>query len=146
MPAVGKPTRWGVVFWAERPDGTVLVRPRPPRGLLGGMTEFPSTPWRDAAWAADEATPLAPITARWVALPGDVRHTFTHFHLRLNVLYGRCGVSFAAKAGTAVGDNAYWCGPADFPGLALPTLMKKVARLVAAARRAPSLPLGPQES
>ena len=36
-----KPTRHGVVFWAEREDGAVLVRRRPSRGLLGGMMEFP---------------------------------------------------------------------------------------------------------
>ena len=50
-----KPTRHGVVFWAEREDGAVLVRRRPSRGLLGGMMEFPSTPWRAADWASDEA-------------------------------------------------------------------------------------------
>lgn len=145
-PVAAKPTRWGVVFWAERPDGAVLVRPRPPRGLLGGMTEFPSTPWRNAAWTADEATPLAPVAARWVALSGEVRHTFTHFHLRLNVLRGRCNESPAIAQATLGGGAAHWCRPADFPGLALPTLMKKVAKLVEAARRAPSLLPSLQES
>lgn len=144
--AAAKPTRWGVVFWAERADGCILVRPRPPRGLLGGMTEFPSTPWRDAAWAPGEAAPLAPVVARWVALPGEVRHTFTHFHLRLNVLRGRCTGSPAMEKAAPAGGVAHWCRPADFSGLALPTLMKKVAKLVEAARRAPSLLADLQES
>ncbi len=143
-PAVAKPTRWGVVFWAERQDGTVLVRRRPPRGLLGGMIEFPSTPWRDAAWTAAEAVTIAPAAARWVPLPGSLRHTFTHFHLRLDVLHGRC---FAAGSSEAAGAGEQrWVAPADFPALALPTLMKKVAKLATAAERTSLLPLEPYES
>ncbi len=39
------PTRHGVAFWIEREGGFVLLRRRPEKGLLGGMMEFPSTPW-----------------------------------------------------------------------------------------------------
>src|SRR5229473_1724527 len=46
-----KPLRRGVAFWAVRPDGAVLLRRRPERGLLGGMMEVPSTPWRQASWS-----------------------------------------------------------------------------------------------
>ena len=144
-PAAVKPTRWGVVFWAEREDGTVLVRRRPPRGLLGGMIEFPSTPWRDAAWSAAEAAAIAPVAARWKPLPGSLRHTFTHFHLRLDVLHGRCPAASGSE--TAMAGEPRWCAPADFPALALPTLMKKVAGLAtAAADGTPLLPLGSYES
>jgi A/G-specific adenine glycosylase len=128
-----KPTRLGIVFWAERADGAVLVRRRPSRGLLGGMMEFPSTPWRAAAWTMDEARSLAPVAAQWSALPGVVRHTFTHFQLELTVL-----------AGKVPGDEAIvgsWCAPADFRSLALPTLMKKVARLAISAGAPPPLAL-----
>ena len=144
--------RWGVVFWTERADGAVLVRKRAPHGLLGGMVEFPSTPWRDTAWSAGEATALAPLATRWVELPGEVRHPFTHFHLRLGVLHGRCdGAAAAGKKTPGVGEP-WWCAAGGLPELALPTLMKKVARLVAAVSVAPSLPLAlpgapqPQES
>ncbi|HYN38430.1 MAG TPA: A/G-specific adenine glycosylase [Rhodospirillales bacterium] len=143
-PRSDKPQRQGVVFWAERPDGAVLVRRRPPRGLLGGMTEFPSTPWRNSAWSAEEAAALLPIAGRWQPLPGDVGHTFTHFQLRLRVLCGDCDSVAAAAAVAAAGGDGWWCAPDDFPGLALPTLMKKVVRLVAATKAAPPLPL--QES
>src|SRR5262249_3659883 len=37
--------RRGVAFVALRADGSVLVRSRPPKGLLGGMTEVPTTQW-----------------------------------------------------------------------------------------------------
>src|SRR3546814_8305957 len=36
-----KPLRRGVAFWLVRPDGAVLLRRRPERGLLGGMMEIP---------------------------------------------------------------------------------------------------------
>src|SRR5438876_5375270 len=43
-----RPLRYGVAFWLTRPDGAVLLRRRPEKGLLGGMIEIPSTPWRAA--------------------------------------------------------------------------------------------------
>src|SRR5579875_1285161 len=45
-----RPLRYGVAFWITRPDGAVLLRRRPERGLLGGMIEIPSTPWRERPW------------------------------------------------------------------------------------------------
>jgi A/G-specific adenine glycosylase len=37
--------RRGAAFVARRADGFLLVRTRPPKGLLGGMTEVPTTAW-----------------------------------------------------------------------------------------------------
>ena len=130
-----KPVRRGVVFWATRPDGSVLLQRRPKEGLLGGLMEFPSTPWRAEPWREDDALAQAPVAAGWTAVPGVVRHTFTHFHLELHVVTGRC----AADAGPR---GATWCRPEEFAALALPTLMKKVARLVHDAESAPMLPIG----
>ena len=50
-----RPQRYGVVFWLTRPDGAVLLRRRPEKGLLGGMIEVPTTPWRDEPWGEAEA-------------------------------------------------------------------------------------------
>ena len=79
-----RPTRYGVAFWIERCDGTVLVQRRPEKGLLGGMSEIPSTDWSEAG-VLDDPAAHAPVRARWTRLPGLVRHTFTHFHLELEV-------------------------------------------------------------
>jgi A/G-specific adenine glycosylase len=137
-----KPVRRGIVFWAERADGAILVRKRAPRGLLGGMVEFPSTPWRDGPWSVEEARRHAPAAAAWVEQPGEIRHTFTHFHLRLRVLRARCDPAAAGKARGEAG-APWWCAPDGLKDLALPTLMKKVARLVLASDRAPALALDP---
>ncbi|MEE8271684.1 MAG: A/G-specific adenine glycosylase [Alphaproteobacteria bacterium] len=116
-----RPTRRGVAFWTLGPAGQVLLRRRPDRGLLGGMIEVPSSPWREAA-APDLAAVLAdaPAPARWRLLPGLVRHTFTHFHLELAVAAGLVarpdGIAGLWVAPDAIGDHA------------LPTVMKKVVR------------------
>jgi A/G-specific adenine glycosylase len=124
-----KPLRRGVAFWVVRGDGTVLLRKRPEKGLLGGMMEVPSTPWRVAPWAEADAKALAPVRAKWGLLPGVVRHTFTHFHLELAVLVGKT----RAKADSAGGR---WVKIGELAAQAMPTLMKKV---VAHARGAPPL-------
>ena len=38
-PKALRPVRFGAAFYVRRDDGAVLVRTRPPKGLLGGMTE-----------------------------------------------------------------------------------------------------------
>lgn len=120
---IPRPTRRGIAFWIEGPDGAILLRRRPRRGLLGGMLELPSTDWRETDWAPDEARAAAPVSADWRPLPGFVRHTFTHFHLEL-----------AVWAGTGTGDGAaLWVKREELGALALPTLMRKaVAHALAA--------------
>src|SRR5206468_1664437 len=56
--------RRGAAFVAVRVDGFLLTRARPENGLLGGMTEVPTTEWtRDF----DEASALehAPLKGAW---------------------------------------------------------------------------------
>ncbi|HTZ69179.1 MAG TPA: A/G-specific adenine glycosylase [Acetobacteraceae bacterium] len=83
-----RPVRHGAHFWLEDAAGQVLLRRRPPAGLLGGMTELPGTVWRDAPFAAHEAAAVAPMEAAWQRA-GAVRHVFTHFELRLDVYAAR---------------------------------------------------------
>jgi A/G-specific adenine glycosylase len=113
-----KPTRRGVAFWIERGDGAVLLRRRPPRGLLGGMVEVPSTEWGDVMPDQDTARDQAPIIADgWTPLPGIVRHTFTHFHLEPSVLRAKVN---GLKA------DGLWCLPDELGDRGLPSVMRKV--------------------
>ena len=116
-PKRAKPLRRGVAFWAVRGDGAVLLRRRPAKGLLGGMMEVPSSEWRPGALDRDEAEKAAPVSARWSALSGIVRHSFTHFDLELTVLTGK---TRATKA------DGVWVQPDALGTQALPTVMKKV--------------------
>ena len=80
-PKAAKPVRLGIAYLARRPDGAVLLEDRPETGLLGGMRGLPGSDWAEAP---PEDTP--PLPADWRAAPVEVRHTFTHFHLRLQVM------------------------------------------------------------
>lgn len=74
-----KPVRFGIAYVGRRSDGLWLVERRPETGLLGGMLGWPGAPWGEVAVARP------PVSADWSDLGAEVRHTFTHFHLRLSV-------------------------------------------------------------
>ncbi|WP_018266783.1 A/G-specific adenine glycosylase [Methylosinus sp. LW4] len=114
-----KPLRRGAAFVLTC-GGAALLRTRPPRGLLGGMSEFPSTPFR-VDFDPSRAQAHAPAAARWRALPGEVEHVFTHFSLRLTI--------FAATlpAPPPHIENGRWTPLARLSEEGLPTLMRKVA-------------------
>ena len=116
--------RRGAAFVARRADGSVLVRTRPEKGLLGGMTEVPTSLWAhdfDHRTALRSAPRFGNATkVKWRRSPGIVRHVFTHFPLELKV--------YAAELppGAPAPDGMRWIAPADIPGEALPSLMRKV--------------------
>ncbi len=114
---IAKPTRRGMAFVIVREDGAVLLRRRPPRGLLGGMSEPPTTVWAEDAPTGDLA--LAPLALQWRRTPATVRHTFTHFHLEMAVWRADVPIQSAAPEG------CWWSAPADLQDEALPTVMKK---------------------
>ncbi len=115
---------------AVREDGAVLLRRRPDKGLLGGMTEVPGTEWTSRA-SDLPASAHAPIQARWRKVPATVVHVFTHFRLELTVFTARVPASTAVPAG-------HWWAAADaLPDEALPSVMKKAieAALPGATKR-----------
>jgi A/G-specific adenine glycosylase len=112
-PKPEKPIRSGTLWVAQRPDGALLLERRPEKGLLGGMLGFPGTDW-DAKGGALTGAP--PLVAEWQAMEGEVRHTFTHFHLRLQV--------FVAQTEAAPHRGAFFPS-SDFSPGDLPTLMRK---------------------
>ena len=122
-PKAKVPTRHGIAFWIVRKDGAVLLRRRPDKGLLGGMMEIPSTPWRAETWAVDEATPAAPADAAWTLLPGGVSHTFTHFHLELKVLTGRLPARHGLRD-----KGIAWVPVTEIGTAGLPSVMAKIAK------------------
>jgi A/G-specific adenine glycosylase len=115
-----RPVRYGVHFLATDPAGRLLLRRRPPEGLLGGMLEIPGTPWRAAAWTEAEALAHAPVAAPWRAVSGEARHGFTHFEVRMSLLTAiHCG---------AAPDGYAWMAPEDAQR-ALPTAMRRLLAL-----------------
>ena len=113
-PKPEKPTRTGTVWLAQREDGALLLERRPDRGLLGGTLGFPGDGW-------DGAPGAAPLSSNW-HLAGEVRHTFTHFHLILTVQTTQVPQTTTPIRGEFLGQNLF--SPQD-----LPTLMRKAHSL-----------------
>ncbi|WP_346295723.1 A/G-specific adenine glycosylase [Rhodopseudomonas sp. P1] len=113
--------RRGAAFVVIRGD-QVLVRSRPAKGLLGGMTEVPNSDWlpdQDEAAAKAQAPALKGVT-RWHRKAGVVSHVFTHFPLELTVYVAH------ASAGTRAPAGMRWMQISTLSDEALPNLMRKV--------------------
>ncbi|MBI1494768.1 A/G-specific adenine glycosylase [Halocynthiibacter styelae] len=112
-PKKPKPTRHGIAYVGQREDGAFLLERRPEKGLLGGMLGWPGAEWGDVAQEAP------PADTNWTPLNEDVRHTFTHFHLILQIRVAQlpmdCPGLFIAKQ--------------DFSPSDLPTVMRKCFNL-----------------
>ncbi|MGC2811565.1 MAG: A/G-specific adenine glycosylase, partial [Bradyrhizobium sp.] len=100
----------------------LLVRTRPNKGLLGGMTEVPGSTWLAAQQdaAALQQAPMPRRTLRWHRKAGIVAHVFTHFRLELAVYTATVEPGIRAPAGMR------WVPIATLKQEALPTLMRKV--------------------
>jgi A/G-specific adenine glycosylase len=115
-PKAAKPLREGTL-WLARAPGAWLMERRAPRGLLGGTLGLPGDGW-------DGAGGPAPLDCPWHPA-GEVRHTFTHFHLTARVLVADLPAPLPALRGTWLAAEAV--RPDD-----LPTVMAKAFALGAA--------------
>jgi len=113
--------RRGAAFVVRRGD-ELLLRSRPEKGLLGGMTEVPGSHWlaaQDDEAALKQAPALKGI-ARWHRKIGVVDHVFTHFPLQL-VVYAA-----SVPAHTRAPKGMRWVKIAALKEEALPNVMRKV--------------------
>ncbi|MBC7800821.1 MAG: NUDIX domain-containing protein, partial [Gemmatimonadaceae bacterium] len=109
-------------FWLTDPLGQVLLRRRPPSGLLGGMLELPGAPWRPEPWSEPDAMAHAPQPAAW-RLMGQAAHGFTHFTLTMDV--------YAAQVPRITAGGLLHDADA-LGGIALPTAMRRCVTVASA--------------
>jgi A/G-specific adenine glycosylase len=112
--------RRGAAFVVTRGD-ELLVRTRVEKGLLGGMTEVPTSDWlaaQDDKTALQQAPTLKGI-ARWHRKAGVVIHVFTHFPLEL-VVY-----TASVPARSRAPEGMRWVPVATLKDEALPNVMRK---------------------
>ena len=113
--------RCGAAFVVTRGD-ELLVRTRAEKGLLGGMTEVPTSHWlaaQDDKTALKQAPTLKGI-ARWHRKAGVVTHVFTHFPLQLVVYTANVPARARAPEGMR------WVPISTLRDEALPNVMRKV--------------------
>ncbi|THH36606.1 A/G-specific adenine glycosylase [Aliishimia ponticola] len=123
-PKKAKPVRRGIAYVGRRADGAWLLETRPDSGLLGGMLGWPGSDWSEAP----APPPAPPVDTDWHPLEGEVRHTFTHFHLILAIQTAWLPQDAAPSAGGFVPSAEF--RPAD-----LPTVMRKVFDLAQTSLR-----------
>ncbi|MBN9583527.1 MAG: A/G-specific adenine glycosylase [Afipia sp.] len=113
--------RRGAAFVVTR-GPELLVRTRPEKGLLGAMTEVPTSEWRadNDDKAALAQAPVLKAVARWQRKAGVVTHVFTHFPLELVVYAASVPARSRAPAGMR------WVPLATLNDEALPNVMRKV--------------------
>jgi A/G-specific adenine glycosylase len=113
--------RRGAAFVVTRGD-ELLVRSRPEKGLLGGMTEVPTSHWLDVQddKAALQQAPVLKGITRWHRKAGVVTHVFTHFPLEL-VIY-----TAVVAPRTRAPEGMHWVPIATLKDEALPNVMRKV--------------------
>ena len=111
-----------------RRGGRVLVLRRPSEGLLGGLWDFPSV------GLPSPTPPTSPAAALTSALREDfgldcrvageirvLRHTFSHFRLRLAVHWARW------RSGEVSTRRQHrWVGPGEFGDLAFPAYLRRL--------------------
>ncbi len=119
-PKKAKPIRHGVAYLARHTNGAWLLERRPEKGLLGGMLGWPSSDWVDVSETLNAAPPF---DADWTDIAGEVRHTFTHFHLILSLRFVEVDRYVETDRGMFLDPNKF--RPSD-----LPTLMRKAFDLV----------------
>lgn len=122
-----RPVKQALVFVLEDDKGRLWLRRRAESGLLGGMLEFPSTPWTITAPGplSEELKLLGvknlPGVAHWAPHGPPIKHVFTHFELGLTLIRAK------AKAGAKL-PPGLWLNPSEAAKDALPSVMMKVLR------------------
>jgi A/G-specific adenine glycosylase len=111
------PHKQAVAYVITSKDGYVLLRRRPPSGLLGGMVEVPTGEW--LVDGNDTKRPALPRVARWRDM-GAIEHIFSHFRLRVAVRLGQIGHRAASTP------PYFWVKLSTIKRQALPTVMVKI--------------------
>jgi len=127
-----KPKRYAVAFVILNKDLDILLRKRNEKGLLGGMTEVPSTPWTAAAWSEKAALAHAPIAADWQVIHRNLNHVFTHFDIDIKVM--------RARIEKPIQLDGFWRARRDLHAEALPSVMRKITALAWAPNEERSKP------
>lgn len=118
LPKKPKPVRRGFAYVCRTESGGWILERRPDKGLLGGTLGWPGSVWCEAP------RDKPPFGAGWQNATEHVRHTFTHFHLLLEIRVARL-------QDDAFPDGMIAIPHKEFRRDALPSLMRKVFDIAA---------------
>lgn len=118
-----KPTRFTKAFLIYDKEGRLRLQKRPDKGLLANMMEVPSTPWLTDEDIVDRHFDSMSSDSKLTPLDQKITHTFTHFHLKIDVYHG--GIHDLPES-MAHDNDILWVHQRDLAQHPLPTLMKKI--------------------
>jgi A/G-specific adenine glycosylase len=124
-----RPHYCGAIVVLEDGHGRWLVQRRPPRGLLGGLWEFPGGKIEpgesDAHAAARELFEETGARGLRLTSVGRVRHAYSHFTVELHVFRAR-----VRPPSPRVTSDRKWVTPREMRRLALPKATEKALSLL----------------
>lgn len=116
------PVRYGKVFWIQKNSEEFLIEKRTGKGLYEGMYQLPTTAWTQDNAKIEKLEHRYDKQLRFKPMNVEVRHTFTHFDLVLEIWAARPSKNFKPHKGRFV-------SAVEIGAYALPTLMQKVMKL-----------------
>ncbi len=114
-----KPVRYGKVFWIQKKSKEFLIEKRAGKGLYEGLYQLPTTDWTENM---KEPEGNHDARLRFKRFGADVRHSFTHFDLILEIWTAEAQKGFRPRKGKFVSAG-------DLENYALPSLMHKVVKM-----------------
>ncbi len=114
-----KPEKMGHVYWLTNDKQEVAFVRRDEKEMLGGMLGLPTSEW---VLTSDEA--IIPLTHAQDSKQ-HISHSFTHFNLRLDIY-----IAHAQEGIIKALDNVKWVSRSELSEIGIPTLFKKVVKLM----------------
>ncbi len=101
--------------------------------MLGGMIEIPTSEWVEHLPDMNECLQTVNLYEGfdWHLLPGEARHTFTHFHFDMKIIKIKLTLAQTKVMNSDLKEKwgeAFWCLPDRLTDYALPTTMKKIVK------------------
>lgn len=113
-----KPQKRGHVYWIINESNDICFVRRNENEMLGGMLGLPTSKWIDAEKKMTSKKGFKPFGQ-------FISHSFTHFDLKLDIY------TKSLKSGATLPENnPIWVSSSELGSLGLPTLFKKVVKLM----------------
>lgn len=109
------PQKFGYAYWITNDAGEVLLERRPEGGLLGGMLGLPTSDWVEGKEKPPHLEWLEGVALK---KHKQIRHVFTHFGLKLDVMTGQ-------YKGLVLDERYFWQSTEAVNAQDFPTVFKK---------------------
>ena len=115
-----KPVKYSRAYVLINEKDEILVRNRPPKGMLASMLEVPNDKWVENKNLLSHDKIFKKIKKN-LKHKGSIEYTFSHFHLETDIYFGNIKKSKLSEA--------TWIKKSNYNNSGLPTVMKKIVEV-----------------